>query len=400
MRLHARVAAGFSALVFLLAVSSAPTASAQTATPSSTVPSTPAAAPAPPPPPTAPTDATDPEAYKTLAATVSKNTVAIAQLTTQLDQSNQHLAQLNAAITDATTKRDALRAAIAQLQKIIRSRAAFIYQRANEPQLAIVDIAHVEDLTTGEKYAEAATFTDANKLTALNHQAADLDHQLAVLDTQRDDEQANHDQLDSTRNNLITVTDRAKQTLDKAGNIPVMGDAELTAQQIVDWFDSTGAKYQLAQGTSIADLVQIYMEEGAAEHVRPELAFAQAIIETGSFGHALDSNYAGIGACDSCVGELAFPTPRDGVRGQIQLLRNFADPSSRASNLANPPSPVIFGADPLRAAASFDTYVSKGQIPTWNLMGNGNWATDPGYAPKVLTVYFEMASYAAHHSST
>jgi hypothetical protein len=149
---------------------------------------------------------------------------------------------------------------------------------------------------------------------------------------------------------------------------------------------------------SIGDLVQIYMEEGAAEHVRPELAFAQSIIETGSFGNALDNNYAGIGACDSCNGEPAFPTPRDGVRGQIQLLRNYADPTSRAANLANPPSPTIYGNDPIAAAIGYDTFFAKGRVPTWNQMGNGNWATDPNYAQSVLTVYFQMVSYTAKHS--
>ena len=129
-----------------------------------------------------------------------------------------------------------------------------------------------------------------------------------------------------------------------------MGDAELTAAEITAWFEARNAKYRLAGGMPIGDLVQIYMEEGKAEHVRPELAFAQSIIETGSFGNALDNNYAGIGACDSCQGEPAFPTPRDGVRGQIQLLRNYADPTSRAANLANPPSPTIYGNDPVRAA--------------------------------------------------
>jgi len=42
--------------------------------------------------------------------------------------------------------------------------------------------------------------------------------------------------------------------------------------------------------------------------VRGDLAFAQAVLETGSFGHALDNNYSGIGACDSCTSEFLFPT--------------------------------------------------------------------------------------------
>ena len=148
-------------------------------------------------------------------------------------------------------------------------------------------------------------------------------------------------------------------------------------------------------GMTITELADLYVEEGAAEHVRPELAFVQAIIETGSFGNATDNNFAGIGACDSCTGQIPFPTPRDGVRGQIQLLRNYADPSSRAATLANPPSAPIYGSDPVRAAGAYDSFFAKGRVPTWNLMGDGNWATDPEYAPKVLTLYFQLMSFAA-----
>ena len=140
-----------------------------------------------------------------------------------------------------------------------------------------------------------------------------------------------------------------------------MGDAELTPDDITGWFDARNVKYRLAGGISIGDLVKLYFEEGKAEHVRPELAFAQSIIETGSFGDALDSNYAGIGACDSCQGEPGFPTPRDGVRGQIQLLRNYADPTSRAANLANPPSPTIYGNDPVAAANGLRHVLRQGQ---------------------------------------
>ena len=198
-----------------------------------------------------------------------------------------------------------------------------------------------------------------------------------------------------TREALQALTAHQKKLLDEAGAIPVMGDAELSAADVTAWFESRNVKYRLAGGISIGDLVNLYYSEGKAEHVRPELAFAQSIIETGSFGNAMDSNYAGIGACDSCQGEPGFPTPQDGVRGQIQLLRNYADKASRASNLANPPSPTIYGHDPISAAQGYDTFFAKGVAPTWNVMGNGNWATDPGYSQKVLTVYFQMVSFAA-----
>ena len=41
-----------------------------------------------------------------------------------------------------------------------------------------------------------------------------------------------------------------------------------------------------------------------------------------------------------------FPNPAAGVRAQIQLLRSYADPDSRASDLASPPEPTLFGATP------------------------------------------------------
>jgi flagellum-specific peptidoglycan hydrolase FlgJ len=36
----------------------------------------------------------------------------------------------------------------------------------------------------------------------------------------------------------------------------------------------------------------------------------------------------------------------------------------------------------------------KGKAPNWNDMGNGNWASAPDYAAKVLTVYNEMRADA------
>ena len=225
-----------------------------------------------------------------------------------------------------------------------------------------------------------------------------LDAQRKQLEDSRASQQEEKDRLENAKQALEALTAHQKKLLDQSGAIPVMGDAELTPAEVTGWFESRNVKYRLSGGISIGDLVQMYFEEGKAEHLRPELAFAQAIIETGSFGNALDNNYAGIGACDSCQGEPAFPSPRDGVRGQIQLLRNYADPASRAANLANPPSPTIYGHDPVAAANGYDTFFAKGRTPTWNVMGNGNWATDPGYAQKVLTVYFQMVSFAAKHS--
>jgi hypothetical protein len=355
-----------------------------------------AAADSSPPSTTSSADAEAAAAYGALALQLNRNQAMLAQVSSQLDETTQRLAQIVAAVADTQQKLDATRAESARLQGIVRERAAVIYTSGHQPQLAIGDIERVVDLSAGRQYAEAATRTDARRIGDLNRQADALDAKLQDLQHQRDQQQQEQDRLANAKAALETLTARQKQVLDQAGAVPVMGMAQLTVDDVSAWFAARGVRYRLAGNTTMKDLVEMYFEEGAAEHIRPELAFAQSVLETGSFGHALDNNYGGIGACDSCSDEIAFPTPRDGVRGQIQLLRNFADPTSRATALANPPSPQIFGRDPGAAATSFDTYVAKGRIPTWNLMGNGNWATDPNYASKVLVIYFDMVTFAAH----
>jgi hypothetical protein len=348
-----------------------------------------------------PAAAEDPDAaaaYAALAVQLQRNTTMLTQVSAQLDDTTQRLAVLVAAVADTQQKLDATRAESARVQQIVRDRAAAIYTSAHAPQIAVGEVEHVQDVTVAQRYAQAATHTDARRISDLNRQADALDAKRKDLDGQRDQQQQEHDRLANAKAALVSLTTRQQGQLDRAGTIPVMGDAQLTADDVSAWFAARGAKYQLAGNMSMRDLIDIYFQEGAAEHIRPELAFAQSVIETGSFGHALDNNYGGIGACDSCNGEIAFPTPRDGVRGQMQLLRNFADPTSLASGLANPPSPEIFGRDPSAAAASFDHYVAKGRIPTWNLMGNGNWATDPNYASKVLVVYFDMVTFSARRT--
>jgi hypothetical protein len=176
------------------------------------------------------------------------------------------------------------------------------------------------------------------------------------------------------------------------GTTTVVGPSALAPNEIAAWFRATGGRTEVA-GISIEELATIYVEEGAAAGVRGDIAFAQSIIETGSFNIIGPNNFAGLGACDSCADMTRFPTPRDGVRAQMQHLRNYADATSRADGLTNPPSPYWYGYDPATATANFNTFFAKGWAPTWEEMGAGNWATDPGYAGKVLAVYDRMLTW-------
>ena len=186
-----------------------------------------------------------------------------------------------------------IRTALTRLRQIVRARAAYIYRHADTPSTAVVDIQRVQDIAAGTKYAESATQTDATQINALSRVTTQLDTERKQLDSARAQQQLQKDRLESAKAGLESLTAHQKKLLDEAGAIPVMGDAELTAAEITAWFDARDVKYRLSGGMSIGDLVQIYMEEGKAEHVRPELAFAQSIIETGSFGNALGQQLRG-----------------------------------------------------------------------------------------------------------
>lgn len=277
----------------------------------------------------------------------------------------------------------------------LKDTAVSAYVRHGAASAAVASVRHIEDLDRGDTYTSAVTDVDTADLAGLQRIEDSLERARSDRATLRDDASRERDALADEQGKLAATRARDRQELDRWGAIPVMGDAVLTAAQLAAWYRSTGAVPRLSPGTTIDDLARIYIEEGDAEHVRGDLAFAQAIIETGSFAVAAGDNFSGIGVCDSCTGGNAFDSPRSGVRAQIQLLRNYADPDSRAENLAYPPEPGLYGSDAAKAARLYDTFFLKGEAPLWNLMGNGNWATDPTYAGKVVGLFNSMVSFAA-----
>ena len=87
----------------------------------------------------------------------------------------------------------------------------------------------------------------------------------------------------------------------------------------------------------------MFLEEGAAEGVRGDVAFAQSLHETGYFRYGgivqpSQNNYAGIGALNgNGKGQAAtFPDPRTGVRAQIQHLKAYASREPLAGACVDP----------------------------------------------------------------
>ena len=203
---------------------------------------------------------------------------------------------------------------------------------------------------------------------------------------------------------LPSVVAVAPAGADASPGVPVMGPSLLSAAQLANWYRATGRSPALP--VTIDQMAAYYISEGAAEGVRGDLAFAQSVVETGYFGFVgsivkpENFNYAGMGACDSCNSGRQFPSAQVGVRAQIQHLRNFADPTSRAAGLAHPPVVEWYGhrsdgtLDPALALYNFDHFFAKGTAPTWNVMGGpGKWASTPTYGTVVLQIYNRMLTF-------
>ena len=168
---------------------------------------------------------------------------------------------------------------------------------------------------------------------------------------------------------------------------PLMGQSRLTGAQMAAWFAKQGVTPTIT--TPIADLANMFVDEGNAQNVRGDIAFAQSVLETGWFAYRgsmvkpTDNNFSGLGACDTCSRGAIFKTPEEGVRAQIQHLWVYGDPKATAAGVARP---LV---DP-----RFTKVSPAGKSPTWEQMGCGNWATGTDYAKQVLGLYNKMLASA------
>jgi hypothetical protein len=171
-----------------------------------------------------------------------------------------------------------------------------------------------------------------------------------------------------------------------------MGPSRLSGAQLTAWFlgrqPQPGGAYGATVPVSV--LAQAYVDEGAAEGVAGDVAFVQGIVETGwyRFGGSVPgwkNNFAGIGATDTNPAPAVFPDARTGIRAQIQHLRAYGDAGATACTIPPLHNPCV---DP-----RFALVLPKGKAPTWNQMGNGNWATSTTYSSTILRLYNEALAF-------
>lgn len=165
----------------------------------------------------------------------------------------------------------------------------------------------------------------------------------------------------------------------KEDKTEIMGTAQATAQQMALFCRSKNAEPKLTSCT-LEELAEMFLEEGKAEGVRGDVAFAQSIKETGFFkfgGIVLpeQNNFGGIGALNgNKSGEAAtFPDPRTGVRAQIQHLKAYASKEPLVNACVDPRFALVG-----RGTAPYVEWLGSADNPNgkgWAVPGKGYGAS-------------------------
>jgi hypothetical protein len=300
-------------------------------------------------------------------------------------------------ISDLAQTISSTRAQEAALRSEVTRRAIALYKNTDPTGgLSVFDTSEPMDAGRKTKFTEAADKYYEKRAAELHEQAdrqqqaqADLEKRRTELDEavpRLEREKADAEQKIAK---IVRGVEIAEQLAPlRAAGEPVMGPTVLNAAEMAAWLRSTGSSPRLSAGVTLEQIAQMFVDEGTAENVRGDVAFAQAYIETGGFSAGgSENNFSGLGACDSCGGQNRFPTALDGIRAQMQLLKAYAG----GGPLVNPASPYWWSGDPARAYSSFG---GTGSAPTWRQMGGGRWASDPGYSGKVLGTYDKMIASA------
>lgn len=166
---------------------------------------------------------------------------------------------------------------------------------------------------------------------------------------------------------------------------PIMGESLTTAAQMVAYYKSTVGEsaypaevYKDKGAATISDFCKILMEEAAAEGVRAEVVFCQAMKETGwlKFGgdvKAEQCNFAGIGATGGVTG-ATFESVRIGLRAQIQHLKAYASTDKLVNECVDPRFNLV----------------KRGCAPTVEDLGNKWAAGNPNYGVDITSMIKEL----------
>ena len=307
---------------------------------------------------------------------------AAAQAHAQLDAARADQARADAAVADRTTAAEGARSRLGETAAVAYMHASgvddgtVLDQDTSAPrrtrELLAVSIDLQSNRLAAADDAEGSARRDAQGARDV------VDRASAAADAADQQAGAAAAATDAVRHDLAVATADARRP-DAAGRwrLDLEGPSAFTGAELAQWYAAQGHGSQAS--VPIDQLAQLFVDEGAAEGVRGDMAFAQAIHETGWFANSdtvSRNNFAGIGHCDTCDGGFVFASAQDGVRAQVQLLKSYAEPTPTFAN------PMV---DPR-------LHGPAGCCQAWIDLG-GVWASDTGYGPRILARYRDMLQW-------
>ena len=176
------------------------------------------------------------------------------------------------------------------------------------------------------------------------------------------------------------------------GTYLIEGTTSVSVKQMTDYFKQSKYSYptdimKKGGASTLEEFCQIYYEEAEKEGIKAEVAFAQAMKETGWLQFKGDVkaeqyNFAGMGATGNSVAGESFKDVREGVRAQIQHLKAYGSTKDLNQTCVDNRFKYV--------ERGCSIYVEWLGIP--NNPKNKGWAAADGYGVDIVKMIQKMKS--------
>ena len=176
------------------------------------------------------------------------------------------------------------------------------------------------------------------------------------------------------------------------GTYLIEGTTSVSVKQMTDYFRQSKYSYptdimKKGGASTLEEFCQIYYEEAEKEGIKAEVAFAQAMKETGWLQFKGDVkaeqyNFAGMGATGNHVTGESFKDVREGVRAQIQHLKAYGSTKNLNQTCVDNRFKYV--------KRGCSIYVEWLGIP--NNPKNKGWAAADGYGVDIVKMVQKMKS--------
>ena len=203
------------------------------------------------------------------------------------------------------------------------------------------------------------------------------------------------DNNSTTNNGVNASTKKDKENIESKvveGTYLIEGTTSVSVKQMTDYFKQSKYSYptdimKKGGASTLEEFCQIYYEEAEKEGIKAEVAFAQAMKETGWLQFKGDVkaeqyNFAGMGATGNSVAGESFKDVREGVRAQIQHLKAYGSTKDLNQTCVDNRFKYV--------ERGCSIYVEWLGIP--NNPENKGWAAADGYGVDIVKMIQKMKS--------